>query len=467
MARFAAIDIGSNSIRLKIADTKISGGLPDVHTIESFRVVTRLGEGVYQKKNKIKPKSMKKTLNVLEEMAAKCDTRRIAGARAVATSALRDAENAEEFVGKAQEILGIPVEIIPGPKEADLVHLGVHALWPALHGQESLIVDLGGGSAQFIYGHSRKIIDRVSRPLGALRLTKRFLLHDPPRTSELRQMNEFIDEKMCLAIEQVRADAVPFIIGTASTAAAIVCHHRLIQRSERERADRQEVTLEEVKSFYRKISTMTLSRRRKLIGVGWRRAELLVPGVAVINRILAGFKLPELRYSAASIADGIIATFAMAEQNVEMTHQELHNVFLSYNSADKAAVRAIAKRLKDQGVVPFFDEEHLRPGAEWQIALDQQIRNIPSAAVFIGPKGVGNSQKEEIATFLREFPSRKRPIVPVLLEGASRRQLPRSLRERTWVDFNEKRPDPLKHLISGLIPIPSSMATAGRSRSRH
>ena len=176
---FAAIDIGSNSIRLKIAEVDQSDGL--LRLVTSLRKVTRLGQGVFQKKNKITGKSMKETLAVLQEMSEMCAASRTSGKRAVATSAVRDAKNAGEFVHEAEAILGMPVEVISGPKEADLVHLGVHTRWPLLREKKSLIVDLGGGSAQFIYGHSGGIIDRVSRPLGALRLTERFLKHDPQK----------------------------------------------------------------------------------------------------------------------------------------------------------------------------------------------------------------------------------------------------------------------------------------------
>ena len=366
---------------------------------------------------------------------------------------LRDAKNAGDFVYEAEKVLGMPVEVIPGPLEADLVHLGVHARWPGLREKKSLIVDLGGGSAQFIYGHSGGIIERVSRPLGALRLKERFLKHDPPKASELRQMADYIDAKMSVVTERIQAKAIHHLIGTSATAAAVVCHHRLIDRTLRERADGQNVTLKEVKSFLGKISKMPLARRRQIYGVGWRRAEVIVPGVAVVAKILSGFRLPELRYSSAGIADGIIATFAMAKRNPERTGHERHHVFLSHNSADKPAVKEIALRLQERGIVPFLDEEDLLPGRRWRPALSEHIGNIPAAAVFIGPHGIGRTQEDEIK-LLSDFPDRNRPLIPVLLPGAKKRLLSSALGEMTWVDFRKETPDPLEQLIRGLVPIP-------------
>ena len=452
MSRFAAIDIGSNSIRLKIADAvRPSNGLPVLNTLKSRREVTRLGEGVFQAENKISKMAMKETFAVLAEMAESCAGFRIAGMRAVATSAVRDAKNHLEFLARAKEILGVPVEVISGPEEADLVHLGVHARWRQHPDKLSLIVDLGGGSAQFINGQPGKTVDKVSRPLGAVRLRELFLKHDPPRKSELRLMNKYIDEKLSVVTARFPADSLHQVIVTSGTAAALVCAVNEFCRTEWEDGDGFRASIGKVKDFYEKVSILALARRRKIVGISKRRAEVIVPGVAVLKKILVTFRLPALTYSAAGVADGIIATLAMRGETPGPAHEEHFHVFLSHNREDKAAVKQISERLKDRGVLPWLDEEQCTPGRSWQKVISAQIGKISSAAVFIGPNGVGPWQGAEMEALLRQFCQRNCPVIPVILPNTpSEPELPLFLSGMTWVDFRREKPDPLEMLLWGI-----------------
>jgi hypothetical protein len=128
-----------------------------------------------------------------------------------------------------------------------------------------------------------------------------------------------------------------------------------------------------------------------------------------------------------------------------------YDVFLCYNSQDRSAVKAIDKRLKEQGILPWLDEWELRPGLPWQKALEEQIENIKAAAVFIGPDGMGPWQEREQDTFLRQFVKRECPVIPVILQGCKKApKLPAFLEGMTWVDFRKKAPDPLDQLIWGI-----------------
>jgi hypothetical protein len=127
------------------------------------------------------------------------------------------------------------------------------------------------------------------------------------------------------------------------------------------------------------------------------------------------------------------------------------DVFLCHNGADKPAVRRIAQQLKEAGVLPWLDEWELPPGQPWQPLLEKQIGSIRTAAVFVGPAGIGPWQEQELYGFLREFVSRQAPVIPVLLPDApSRPELPIFLRAMTWVDFRTSYPDPLDRLIWGI-----------------
>lgn len=127
------------------------------------------------------------------------------------------------------------------------------------------------------------------------------------------------------------------------------------------------------------------------------------------------------------------------------------DVFLCHNGSDKPNVKKIASQLEASGILPWLDERELPPGQAWQPLLEKQIESIKAAAVFVGAAGVGPWQEQELYGFLREFVSRKSPVIPVLLQDAPKEpQLPVFLRGLTWVDFRVKDPDPLSHLIWGI-----------------
>jgi hypothetical protein len=129
----------------------------------------------------------------------------------------------------------------------------------------------------------------------------------------------------------------------------------------------------------------------------------------------------------------------------------IFDVFLCHNGSDKPAVKVIARRLKDQGILPWLDEWELPPGQPWQPLLEQQMGSIRSAAVFVGSAGVGPWQEQELYVFLREFVSRRSPVIPVLLpDAADAPKLPLFLSAMTWVDFRLSDPDPLDRLVWGI-----------------
>ncbi|HYV14055.1 MAG TPA: TIR domain-containing protein [Pyrinomonadaceae bacterium] len=127
------------------------------------------------------------------------------------------------------------------------------------------------------------------------------------------------------------------------------------------------------------------------------------------------------------------------------------DVFLCHNRKDKTSVKMVGELLKERGILPWLDEWELQPGVPWQPALEKQIEQIKSAAVFVGEEGIGPWQQQELDAFLREFVSRKCPVIPVLLDNAQRiPSLPVFLKGMVWVDFRNPDPDPLSQLIWGI-----------------
>ncbi len=134
------------------------------------------------------------------------------------------------------------------------------------------------------------------------------------------------------------------------------------------------------------------------------------------------------------------------------------DVFLCHNSQDKAHVKAIGEKLKEQGILPWLDEWEFRPGLPWQKTLENQIENITSAAVCIGPNGIGPWQDMELDAFLRIFVKRQSPVIPVILEGCEGvPKLPLFLEGMMWVDFRQSDPDPMDQLMWGITGKRSAM----------
>lgn len=305
MPRYAAVDIGSNSVRMLAAE---SGPGAAAKVLASEREVTRLGAGVFRD-GRITAEAIQQVCESLARMAQTYRKLDVIGVRAVATSAVRDASNQYEFIERASSAAGTQVEVISGPEEARLIHLGVQASWPQT-GKRALMVDLGGGSAELILSDNGVLTEAFSKPLGAVRLTEAFLRSDPPSPVELHQLNESIEEKLAAPLRRIGVGPFDRVIATSATAAAIVCAVNRVGRSRREEADRLKASAAQIRKFYRQVSELDLAGRRKIQGIGPRRAELIVAGAAVFLKVLDLFQQSALHYSAAGVRDGIIADLA-------------------------------------------------------------------------------------------------------------------------------------------------------------
>jgi exopolyphosphatase / guanosine-5'-triphosphate,3'-diphosphate pyrophosphatase len=285
--------------------------------LASDREVTRLGESVFRN-GAVSEEAIQATCAVLARMAELYRRLEVIGVRAVATSAIRDARNQKVFVERASFAVGAPVEIISGREEARLIHLGVESSWPQ-NGKRVLLIDIGGGSAEIIAAEKGQMLDSFSKPLGAVRLRESFLKQDPPTAQQLRQMHEYIEQKLEGAVHRLGHEKWDRVIATSATAAATASVVAQVPRSERDSIDRLRITTADVRALYEKLSRLGLSGRRKVMGIGPKRAEIIVPGVAVLRDFLHKFKLRSLYYSRAGVRDGIIADLAVRNVGSELS----------------------------------------------------------------------------------------------------------------------------------------------------
>jgi len=236
----------------------------------------------------------------------------------VATSAIRDTRNQREFLARASEAAGAPVEIISGREEARLIHLGVESVWPQ-RGKRILIVDIGGGSAEIIAADRGHLVDTYSKPLGAVRLYEAFLKDDPPDARQLHQMHEYIRAKLDAPLRRLGHAGWDRVIATSATASAVASAVARSPRSKRDEIDRLRVSTAQVRKLYATLSGLGLAERRKITGIGPRRAEIIVPGVSVLLQFLQDFHLPAFYYSRAGVRDGIIADLAARNVGAELS----------------------------------------------------------------------------------------------------------------------------------------------------
>ena len=361
MPRYAAVDIGSNSVRMMAAE--VTPGTTNV--LAQDREVTRLGESVFRE-GAISKSALDFLCATLARMSATYSRLGVVGVRAVATSAVRDARNQSEFVDRVTRALGSAVEIISGPEEARLIHLGVEAQWPRPN-ERTLIIDVGGGSAELIVSQNGEMVDAVSKPLGAVRLTEVFLENDPPKSEQLDRLHGYIDEKLLDFYKQHGAENFDRVIATSATAAAIVCGVNEVPRSKRELADRLSAGTAQISGLYGKLVSTNVAGRRKIAGIGPRRAEIVVAGSAVFLRALELFGHRSLYYCTAGVRDGIIADLAAQGVGHELTQ---------LSREQREVVKGMAKRY---GVTPKHAEAVARL-SQRLFELLRPLHQLPPAA---------------------------------------------------------------------------------------
>ncbi len=346
MPVFAAVDIGSNSVRLSIAELR-NGRLFPLH---QDREVTRLGEGVFHN-GSLDPQAMAHTLKVLRRFHRATQSYAVEMTRVVATSAMRDSRNAAVFSEWVKSATGWKVEVITGFEEGRLIHLGVVANLRARPAQ-LLLIDLGGGSCELTLSERGHVRDIVSLPLGAVRLTQEFLQSDPPDAGELKRLHEYIDEETARLPRQIVRSEARVAVATSGTAAALAAAAQWLKLA------RSIVTQEAAARLARRLARLSARQRAAIKGINAKRAEIIVAGAAVYARLLETCHLRGFRYSPLGLRDGILAQMAAEHDSRSRSHRQLESdrqdVLMSLSrryhadTAHAEQVRNLALSLFDQ-----------------------------------------------------------------------------------------------------------------------
>jgi len=318
MQTFAAIDIGSNSCRLKIGRVVQH----QLRTVHEDREVTRLGASVFET-GIVSPEAMAATLRTLKRFYKAVQTHGADRVRAVATSAMRDARNSRAFLAWVRDETGWDVEIISGLEEGRLIHRGVVENEPGAGGR-CVLVDVGGGSCEITLSEHKRIRETVSLPLGAVRLTQEFLRSETPVKDEIARLRQFMDRELRRAKRRVHTQGVRLVIGTSGTAAALSEAARALAKkgAGKGRGNGDLTPTHMVRRLTAKLTKMNNGQRSAVPGIGPRRSEIIVAGAHVFAEILEGFGLSGFRYSPMGLRDGILAQMLAEQDPRASVHQE-------------------------------------------------------------------------------------------------------------------------------------------------
>ncbi len=296
--RLAAIDVGTNSVRLLVAERDGDSFVP----VERLMRITRLGQGVGAT-GRLAPDAIERTLDALRAYRSVMDALDVPPGRVriTATSAARDAANRDDFFGPAEAAVGAPVELLSGEEEGRLSFDGATAdVDPALG--PFLVVDIGGGSTEFSVADGSVSVD-----IGCVRLTELYLEHDPPRPEELHACIsvtvEYLKDVLRELPAAAEASTVVGLAGTVTTAAAV---EQGLAVYDRDKVHGFVLTHEAAEDVFRTLATEARADRVFNPGLEEARADVIVGGLCVLLAIYRELGLDEVLVSEADILDGLI-----------------------------------------------------------------------------------------------------------------------------------------------------------------
>lgn len=296
--RVAAIDLGTNSTRLLVADVE-DGRLEEV---VRRLTITRLGEGVDEQR-RLLPAPIARVRNCLDEYRRELEELGAERTLVVATSAVRDAENGEAFLGEIERRYGWTTRLLDGGEEAALTLRGVASGRDGL-ADGTLVVDIGGGSTELVLAADEGTPSSASLDVGCVRLTERFLRADPPSRAELDAAAAYVRS----LLPELRPRAAIGVAGTVTTVATL---DQGLERYDPQRTHGYRIGREAVARELRRLASRTLEERLRVPGIEPGRAPVIVGGLVVLREVLDAYGLPEIEVSERDILHG--AALAAAE----------------------------------------------------------------------------------------------------------------------------------------------------------
>jgi exopolyphosphatase/guanosine-5'-triphosphate,3'-diphosphate pyrophosphatase len=352
---FAVIDAGSNAIRLQIASVDQPGSY---RIIEQDRKPARLGHGVFET-GALDPESREQALDALKKFKGIADKHGVTAIRAVATSAMREAKDGPAFIKEAAA-LDVPLEILSEQDEARLISLGILSglkFDPPL----GLFMDIGGGSAELAVGSRSSSFAAFSLPLGAVRMTERYLQHDPPSDKELLAMSRFVKQKLAPAVRRLTREKFTMAFGSGGTMTSLADMDARMTGEPRQES-LYVLRRARLKSLYDLLRSQPLKERAALIAGDPRRADILVAGSAVLLAMMNELELDYVFVSVRGLRDGLM---------VDLLRKE----YPAYTGFwTEAADRS--ESIEEFGAKYNYDKSHSQQVSRLALSLFEQMKEL-------------------------------------------------------------------------------------------
>lgn len=309
--RIAAIDIGTNSFHAVIVDVYPDGSF---YTIDKLKEMVLLAEKGFD--NRLSDAAFQRALDALHKIKTLCDHQGAEKILAYATSAIREAENGGELIQRVIDDVGVKIVAIPGRVEAELIGLAVQ------HGVEmsnspSLIMDVGGGSVEYIIANNEKFFHLSSKKLGVARMTARFVDNDPISDEEIQALNTHVRTNLTDVAQSFASNRASMMIGSSGTMeniALMIAYRK--EKTPNLSVNELEFTAAEFFNLYDDVIGMGYDERAELKGLDDKRVSLLPAGLVLVNYVLKTFGIKRVKISSQALREGIILRYL----NQEMTY---------------------------------------------------------------------------------------------------------------------------------------------------
>ena len=309
--RYAAIDIGTNTFRLFIAQVRRNPdtGRTIIEEVYSERIITRIGEGIAWDR-RITDEAMKRALDALTKFSIIIDKYGSLQTAAVATSAVREASNSDVFIRKAEQSSGIHIKTITGEEEARIAVSGM--LSDIDIPVSAVMIDIGGGSTEISAAENGLHNHVESIPMGVVYLASKYMQHDPPLPQHLRSMDQEITDTLSSAANRFAKyrseDSV--LMGTAGTITTLSAVHQKLAAFEHHKIHKSLLQINTIQDIYSMISQVTMKERSKYIPFEPARLDIIVPGTLILLRLMNTFGFREITVSNYGLREGIILDMA-------------------------------------------------------------------------------------------------------------------------------------------------------------
>ncbi|EJU19583.1 Ppx/GppA phosphatase family protein [Peptoanaerobacter stomatis] len=300
--KVATVDIGTNSMRLLIADYDKN----IISNREKYVQITKMGKDVDANK-RISAESISRNTNALENFVNMAKEQNCEKIKVIGTSALRDSVNREEFINEAMKKTGIEVEIISGEMEANLGFLGVKNLLDKK--DYTLTIDIGGGSTEFILANNLgELIFSKSEDIGSVRMTEKFLKTDPPTEFEILNLHDYIDMTINKTIDILKTYKIGKFIGIGGTATSISSMLQELSPYSSERVHNSKIYYDDLLRVFCDLSKKTLREKQMITGLQPQRADVIFAGVCILKEIMCRLNASYLVVSEYDNLEGLVYT---------------------------------------------------------------------------------------------------------------------------------------------------------------